>query len=675
MRSRILVYALVSFIFGLFVFISCKSKSGSVQEVNTFASLVDTNRYIGKEECRKCHSDKFETFIHTGMGMSFDLATLHKSAAHFSSHELIYDKFLNFYYYPHFKDSILYLTEFRLKGKDTTYSRDVKIDYIVGSGQHTNSHLINVNNYIYQAPATFYTQSQKWDLPPGFENGFNNRFSRMIELECMSCHNAFPKIVLGSSNKYDEVPTGIDCERCHGPGSIHQQQKMAGIIVDVKNKIDYSIVNPAKLEINKQMDVCQRCHVQGNAIVKEGKSFFDFKPAMNLSDVMNIFMPLYKGDESSHIMASHAERLKLSKCFIETVKSAQEKNALHPTIEPYKNALTCITCHNPHVSVKSTNKEVFNNACKNCHNNSHETNSTKSVKVVECSASLKERMAMGNNCISCHMPKNGTIDIPHVTTTDHWIRKVVTKENSSAIREFVRLTCINNPSVDKRSIGDAYLSYYEKFVSKVQFLDSAKKYLDDSNQKAVRLNLSSLIRYAFLKNDFKMAIHYADVHGVTLDSLTHQSFSNSDAWTAYRIGQSYLNERDNLDGLKYLLRSVELAPFLPDFRIKLADLQLDSDDASSAEINYLFIIKENPNYTRAYVNYGYLLLSKKKDVRKAEDCYKKALSLEPDNIQALINLGGSSLFRSDVSAAKAYLKKALQIDPKNQEVIRLLRLI
>ena len=363
MRSRILVYALVSFIFGLFVFISCKSKSVSVQEVNTFASLVDTNHYIGKTECKKCHSDKFETFIHTGMGMSFDLATLQKSSAHFSSHDLIYDKFLNFYYYPHFKDSTLFITEFRLNGKDTTYSRDVKVNYIVGSGQHTNSHLINVNNYIYQAPATFYTQSQKWDLPPGFENGFNNRFTRMIELECMSCHNAFPKIVLGSANKYEEVPTGIDCERCHGPGSIHQQQKMAGIIVDVKNKIDYSIVNPAKLEINKQMDVCQRCHVQGNAIVKEGKSFFDFKPGMNLSDVMNIFMPLYKGDESSHIMASHAERLKLSKCFIETIKSAQLKNELHPNIEPYKNALTCITCHNPHISVKSTKNEVFNDAC------------------------------------------------------------------------------------------------------------------------------------------------------------------------------------------------------------------------------------------------------------------------------------------------------------------------
>ena len=39
----------------------------------------------------------------------------------------------------------------------------------------------------------------KRQLPPGYENGFNNRFNRLIELECMSCHNAFPEMVLGLS--------------------------------------------------------------------------------------------------------------------------------------------------------------------------------------------------------------------------------------------------------------------------------------------------------------------------------------------------------------------------------------------------------------------------------------------------------------------------------------------
>ena len=43
-----------------------------------------------------------------------------------------------------------------------------KVDYIIGSGQHTNSHIYNTNGYLHQMPMTYYTQKQKWDFPPGF---------------------------------------------------------------------------------------------------------------------------------------------------------------------------------------------------------------------------------------------------------------------------------------------------------------------------------------------------------------------------------------------------------------------------------------------------------------------------------------------------------------------------
>jgi hypothetical protein len=101
--------------------------------------------------------------------------------------------------------------------------------------------MINVNGYVYQAPATFYTQRGIWDLPPGFENGANSRFSRKIELECMSCHNGFPVMAEGSENKYSHVPGGIDCERCHGPGSRHVEEKRRGNIVDVTKEVDFPL--------------------------------------------------------------------------------------------------------------------------------------------------------------------------------------------------------------------------------------------------------------------------------------------------------------------------------------------------------------------------------------------------------------------------------------------------
>jgi hypothetical protein len=128
----------------------------------------------------------------------------------------------------------------------------------------------------------------------------------------MSCHNAYPNIMPGSKNKFVSIPQGIDCERCHGPGSIHVREKQLGHLVDTATMIDYTIVNPKKLPYDLQVDVCQRCHLQGDAVLAEGKSFFDFKPGQKLSDYINVFLPRYKGDQQSFIMASHADRLKQS---------------------------------------------------------------------------------------------------------------------------------------------------------------------------------------------------------------------------------------------------------------------------------------------------------------------------------------------------------------------------
>ncbi|HTL82895.1 MAG TPA: multiheme c-type cytochrome, partial [Bacteroidia bacterium] len=212
---------------------STKNPSADSSSANTdpFLNHSDSAHYVGMQTCRKCHDNIYSTFIHTGMGQSFDHATLTKSSGKFGTKSTIYDKFRDMWYHSYFEDSALYICEFRLQGKDTIYKRVEKADYIIGSGQHTNSHMYSVNGYVYQMPMTFYTQKGEWDLPPGFENGFNSRFTRQIGLECMSCHNSLPGFVEGSENKYDSIPNGIGCERCHGPGSIHVAMKEAGNIV------------------------------------------------------------------------------------------------------------------------------------------------------------------------------------------------------------------------------------------------------------------------------------------------------------------------------------------------------------------------------------------------------------------------------------------------------------
>jgi tetratricopeptide (TPR) repeat protein len=646
--------------------IRCGSSKKKIAQ-SPYASLNDTVKYVGMEACRSCHQDKFETFIHTGMGMSFDMASQKKTSAHFGEKEIVYDKHRDFFYHPFFRNDSLFVHEYRLSGKDTTHSRIEQVNFIVGSGQHTNSHIMNVNGYLYQAPVTFYTQEACWDLPPGFENGNNSRFSRKIELECISCHNAFPKMVDGSENKYELVPNGIDCERCHGPGELHVKEKMAGKLVDVSKDIDYSIVNPAKLPVELQLDVCQRCHIQGNAVLNSGKSFFDFRPGMKLSDVMNVFMPRYSGENREHIMASHAERLKMSQCFLVTNEKLQQKNA--GSLFSKQNSLTCITCHNPHVSVKVTDKNLFNDACKKCHGSTVPP-SASGTRMKLCIEEEETRNKVQDNCVSCHMAKNHTTDIPHVIATDHFIRKPLKEESVDSIRKFVGIVCINNSSPPHGAIAEGYLSYYEKFTPNPAALDSAKKYLQDNSVQEVKKNFSALVRCAFLKNDFKKVTDY--VRQVKADStfFSKTKFNNDAAWTAYRVGESFNNLSDNSSALKYFSIAVRLEPFNLEFRNKLGALQMSLRMEMEAAENFNFIIRENPKYVPALTNLGFYYLSVERNPAKAGQLYRQALALDPDNEQLLLNMAGLFIYQKNFSEARQMLTNIIRKHPENEQARR-----
>ena len=209
MKKNVLRFALLGVLATLMWY--CAPNASQTDPALAFLNLHDSVEYVGMQTCRSCHSNVYDTYIHTGMGQSFGAATWQKTAATFGDSALVYDPHLDFYYKPYFEDSILYVLEFRLSGKDTTHRRVERIDYIIGSGHHTNSHMINRNGYVYQAPITYYTQEGHWDLAPGFEDGDNNRFSRMIGSECLTCHNHTPTPAFGSENKYHDIPLGIEC--------------------------------------------------------------------------------------------------------------------------------------------------------------------------------------------------------------------------------------------------------------------------------------------------------------------------------------------------------------------------------------------------------------------------------------------------------------------------------
>lgn len=649
----------------IFSFVFCGNETQPISTIQAPTSLYlnhsDTARYVGMDQCKLCHQEIYNSFLETGMGKSFEHASKQKSSGKFDKHALIYDKFSDLYYRPYWEGDSMMILEFRLEGKDTVYKRIEKVDYIVGSGQHTNSHIQNVNGYLNQMPMTFYTQKGHWDLPPGFENGFNTRFSRKIGLECMSCHNSYPQLIEGSENKYNALPEGINCERCHGPGSIHVQQRSTGSKIDTSKYIDYSIVDPGKLSVNLQFDVCQRCHLQGNTILKDGKSFYDFKPGMRLSDHMTTFLPRYEGGEDEFIMASHADRLKQSPCFIQTSGKITAESSKE--LRPYKNALTCVTCHDPHVSVKVTGKEIFNNACKNCHSGAKQTSL--------CSEKQEVRNKVQDNCVSCHMPRSGSIDIPHVTVHDHFIRRPMKKEDVEKVKKFIALEAVNEKNPDDKTRVRAYLQQYDRFEYEPVLLDSAEKILAriGAKEEDLKLSFEPYVHFYFIKRDYGAIlslVNHVGLKNLLKDRLVNRSWDNQNAWTLYRIGEAFYNTNDVSNSLECYKKADALSPFNPEFKNKIGVALMTQQKIPEAILAFEATLKENPKFVQAMNNLAYAYLISGNEA-KANMLYTKALSLDPDYVPLLMNVAGYNVHKKKYKEAETVLRRILKKDPGNSQ--------
>ncbi len=630
----------------IFILLSCSEKEPTISKENIYLNHNDTVKYIGKEKCIICHSDHYATYQHTGMGLSYNKATLEKSASVLGKDSILYDNYHDLYYHPYWDDSTMFISEYRLHGKDTIHKRIQEITHIVGSGQHTNSHMYNSNGYFYQIPFTFYTQDGLLDFPPGFENGDNNRFSRIIALECISCHNNLPEMVLGSENKYTKMPSGIDCERCHGPGEIHYNRMTANKLVDTSKMPDYSIVNPARLSSKLVNDLCARCHLQGTTVLKEGKNYYDFKPGMEMTDIMDVFQPWYEGGKESYIMASHYERMVLSSCYLE---SNQE--------------LTCIDCHNPHISHTVTPSSTYNKVCTDCHDNQ---------KLSYCSLSEKDRGE--NNCVSCHMRLTSTTDIPHVKIHDHRISIPQTDSSLKTKRIFKGLKAFNNWNTDSLSMAMGYLREYESYTRESSYLDSAfaylEKYQDSSNSYVFKV----WIDYYFLKKDYTSLIHFVEKTGIEktlFNFLTKQNYNNYDGWAAYRIGQAYDSQNRLSLALQFYERAIKLVPYNLEFQNKYGTLLVKQHKLAEAKKVFEFAINENPLLAISYLNLGYLY-ALEKQMDKAKTNYQQAIKLNPDYLQAIINLAGVYYLEGNKNKAKVLLKRALIIEPDNKNVLLML---
>src|SRR5205807_6629275 len=125
------------------------------------------------------------------------------------------------------------------------------------------------------------------------------------------------------------LPQGIDCQRCHGPGRAHAAAaRSPGSTLD---QIRSSVVNPRKLPRDRQLEVCMQCHLETssrnmpNEIRAFDRAVLSYRPGQSLGDYKYLFDRQKDPADDTFEVAHAAYRLRKSKCFL-------------------NSQMTCLTC-------------------------------------------------------------------------------------------------------------------------------------------------------------------------------------------------------------------------------------------------------------------------------------------------------------------------------------------
>ena len=343
-------------------------------------------------DCASCHPKEAASYSKTGMARSF------RKVAPAAMPESVSD-FVHPATGMHYSMVFRYGRQFQRRwnigmGGRETNVQELPVDYVIGSGNHARTYLSRTaRGALIELPLGWYSEKGGyWAMNPGYDSP-HPPSHRAITYECMFCHNGYPRIPAanaedGAEALYSgELPEGIDCARCHGPGEKHQALARSGnaSVESVRN----AVVNPARLSPERQMDVCMQCHLETAStrlpgmIRRFNRAPFSFTAGEALGNFALYFDHASgTGHDDKFEIAGSAYRLRKSRCFLES-----------------GGRMTCLTCHDPHGA---------RNVAASCR---------------QCHSTLAAKHPDGADCASCHMPRRRTEDAVHVVMTDHLIQR------------------------------------------------------------------------------------------------------------------------------------------------------------------------------------------------------------------------------------------------------------
>lgn len=513
-----------------------------------FVFVQPRQEYTGGEACASCHESIAESYRSMSMSRTFDRVKNVKPIEDWTKNNRFYHKASDQHFVMTSRDGKYYQRRYQLdpRGREIN-SLEVRIDFAIGSGNHERDYFHQSDaGEILQMPVVWYAAENAWGMAPGYDNPGHEGFSRKINYRCVFCHSAYPRVAAGA-DRYElspsifpkEMPNGIDCERCHGPGAAHAAQPRVN-----------NIVNPAKLSRKLQMDVCMQCHLETtsaplpSSVLKVGRSVYSYRPGEPLEDYAAYFdYPAGSGHDEFNIV-HQAYRLRKSQCFL-------------------KSEMTCTTCHDPH-----RREVVTTSKCIGCHTTT---------------------APHGQDCMTCHMPKRRTDDVVHVVMTDHYIQRRTPKNPLAAKRDpghepYRGPLTLYFPEKQ----ADLYMGLALSRGADVKGGIELLKKTADSAEAHFALGSA----YASLKENDRAVSSYRS--GLLLDP--------GSAEVHFNMGLALFALGKNKDALTAFQDAIRLKPLLSDAHVGLGLVEVRAGNVAAARANFMRAIAIDPMNAIALAN-------------------------------------------------------------------------
>lgn len=365
--------------------------------------------YVADQVCAGCHPDIWSTYRHVAMARSFYRPRRQEAIEDFDNARYLHAPSKQVFEMAWQGDRLVFKRYRQGQDGRPLHVFEQPVDWILGSGNHTRTYLFRTpGGELYQLPIAWYPQPKRWAMAPGFESADHQGVERQVRRECMFCHNAYPDVPAGSDRRNTahffpaELPEGIGCQRCHGPGAEHVRIAQSDPI-DFQ-KLAAAIVNPADLPAERRDEVCDSCHLQPSVVLmglrRFGRGTYSFRPGEDLDDYLVAIDVEEEGRErwERFEINHHPYRLRQSRCALES--------------EPGK--LSCLTCHDPHRKVEPAKRAAhYRAACLTCHQR----------ETLIATKPIADHDPETSDCVGCHMAKRRTQDVIEVVMTDHLIRR------------------------------------------------------------------------------------------------------------------------------------------------------------------------------------------------------------------------------------------------------------